>query len=153
MVRKNQNFKTVRPMEKDVIVLNKGITTTQVETTLYTANEACTLVRLVGNIGVSNSGTGVEVLMAIVRVRANLGVQTLSFSDGGRLYQPEADVLWTHALQMPGITVEGGHFAIDVPVDVKGMRKLTKDDSIRFVLDASATAGNILGVITSFVKL
>ena len=124
-----------RPIEKDVITVHQTPTSTsQLETLLYTADDPCTVIRIVGNLVALGTYAGVGWgHIAIVKVDANLGASTLDNTNGNFVYRPEHNVLWH------GSYCIEENVAINLPVDVKGMRKLREQDSIRLIVRGANT--------------
>ena len=137
-----------RLVDKAIINVKKtAIGTSQVATILRTAGEAETLVRLVGNIAIIAGANAGFLRMLIALVRDGQVASAISATDAGTLYAPEQDVLWYRNVATSGSLDQ------DIGIDVKGMRKLRKGDTIQFLaIGSAADITDIEGAVTSFYK-
>lgn len=139
-------YKSKRPIEKDIINVHLTSAGTQQEAVIYTADDPCTVSGLRGNLMVTGTVTPDTFRFVIVRVPANLGASTLGTTSGGFLYRPENEVLFSFAGRLYNV----GDF-INVPIDIKAMRKLRETDSIRVEFVSGGTS-KLDGCINIFSK-
>lgn len=144
---------TKRPIDKGLVVVSQNISTTQQETDLVSATFPCTAtgIRWDGDI-LSTASGGSAGYWAIVIVREGLSANTLSFTDGAALYEPEQDVLayghWTVTDLDAGTGDANMHFS----GSTKSMRKLMGGDKLQFISKGSVTIGTINGCVQVFCK-
>ncbi len=141
-------------MEKDIIsVKGAAVGTSLTQKTLYTCAERCTLTRIVGNVSLAKGGgTQGAVALAITRVPEGGSALELDLTDGNQLQDAPERVLWHQTLMMHA-DVEGPG-TINIPIDVRGQRKLRQGDIIMLKTKAdSADAADLAGSLTTFVKL
>jgi len=123
-------------------------TTTQAANNLLISAESRqTLVRIVGNMSIRTS-SHVVTIVAIVMVKENTNAEildvTLTSTDAYPL-RPE-DVLWIGKFS----SVDAWSNLI---VDVKGMRKLRKNDVIQIIARTPAGTGSVQYAFKTFCKL
>ena len=142
-----------RIVDKAIIAVSHvGQGTTQNQTTIRTVPERETTIRIVGNIAcVEDAPAGDARLgMAIVIVSKGLSVGNLDITNNNTFYATPENVLW-HQM-VPFNAGDGQEY--NLVIDVRGMRKLRKDDTVLFILDASlASTADVAGVLTYFCKL
>lgn len=149
-------FKQARPIDKSIVAIdhNYVAANAQTQTVLITATFPCTITGLRWELDTDNGGaTNAVVAWAIVLLRENVTVDTLAFSDGTSLYNPEQNVLaW--GISRP--TVSGstaGPRVIHDEGTTKTMRKLMVGDRLVFISKPSAVwTGDLDGAIQFFCK-
>ena len=142
-------YSTPRPIDKKLINVSQAPTTTQAETTLFTARGACTVAGLRWDL--QAYGNGAEFCgWALVLIRDGQTTPSIVVSTGGAsFYEPEQDVLafgrWNGAIS--------GSVVTRWTDSTKTMRKLKDGDKIVFLSRANASSTDeILGTFQLFCK-
>lgn len=146
-----------RPIDKNLICINKAwsAASTQMETTLITATFPATItgVRWSLNVWTADSSSTGILTWAIIRVKDGLSASTLSFSDGGTVFEPEQEVLAFGSSVLQQNDLNAGPLTQHFEGDTKTMRKLMGGDKIMFIAKPEAVwTGGIDGVIQFFAK-
>lgn len=142
-----------RPIDKGLIVVSQGLSTTQGSTGLVGATFPCTVTGIrwdlsfLGGSAAANDGA-----WAIIIVRDGLAASTMSLTDGASLYQPEQDVLAFGTFRVADSDGGDGGQGMRVSGSTKSMRKLMGGDAILFITLGAAVAGNLRGVVQLFCK-
>lgn len=145
-------FVAKRPIDKELIAINRDITTAQVETTLTSATFPCTVTGLRWSIGVINTYAGNNPLYwAIVLVKDGNAASGIATSNGSSLYQPEQNVLAFGVCELDN-PADGGVSAYQFEGSTKSMRKLMGGDQLLFIANAGANGYSIRGAIQFFCK-
>ena len=145
--------KNISP-KRQILKINENIihapSALQIAQDLFEATDPVTLVRIVGNVFFAAAGTGGTVGIAIVIVREGFTPLTISIASSAEIYDRPEDILWSQIGRNPAADTV---MVINIPVDVKGMRKLKRGDSIQVLTIASATgAVQVVGNVTIFLK-
>lgn len=146
-----------RPIDKNLIYINKAwsAASDQMETTLITATFPATItgVRWSLNVWSADSTLTNVVTWAIIRVKDGLSASTLSFSDGGTVFEPEQEVLAFGNSVVPPIDINVGPIVQHFEGDTKTMRKLMGGDKIMFIAKPEQNwTGSVDGIIQFFAK-
>lgn len=146
-----------RPIDKSIVFFNhaNAADATQNQTPIAgPATFPCTITGLRWNIDVeTDSLTEVFMIWAIVILREGVAADTISFSGGASIYQPEQNVLAWGYCNLPPTTSSGGPEVRHFEGTTKTMRKLMMGDQIVVITKPSAVhTGNVGGVIQSFCK-
>ncbi len=147
--------RAVRPIDKEIKVVNKSITASQQATTLKTTTFPCTVVGLRWNISASTILTSSTSLLywAIIVVRDGLAASTISTSDAADFYTPEQNVLAYGISAFPDADAGAGSVIQNWSGSSKTMRKLKGGDLLQFiVIGTAASQGGCDGVIQFFCK-
>ena len=150
-----RTFKTVRPIDKDIINVNKpGVDASQVTTVIRTSTQAETMAGIRGNLSARKGGsatTSATLAIAIVKVPDGKNPSTLLLTDGVGMYNPEQDVLWhKHVVFVEAVDALQWY---DWDVEVKTMRKMKTDDTIQVIMIASDTnTADVIGALSIFCK-
>ena len=144
-----------RIVEKEIrSISTSAVGTSQTNTTLYTAAERSTIVRIVGSIMFAKGGSASSgsTQVVIQRVAEGQTAQTLDLTTGNELVDDASLILWHGAVRPPaGADADWAH---NFHIDVRGMRKMRVGDTI--VISYLSTAADMLdaaGSITVFRKL
>jgi len=135
-----------RPIDKSLIYVAKSSVTAQVSTDLVTATFPCTITGLRWNI--ENKSASSTAIWAIILVKDGNSANTMAFSDGATMYEPEQNVLAWGVISVG--TDNGGE-----PAQIgttKSMRKLMGGDKLVFITAAVAGTADITGGIQFFCK-
>ncbi len=146
---------SARPIDKDLIVVNQAVTTTQVVTTLKTTTFPCTIVGIRWDLSVlSIIGTGNSVTAwAIVVVRDGDAAQTLALSNGASFYEPEESCLAFGLTHVVDNDIGGGPNSFHFSGSTKTMRKLKGGDLVQLIsLSSVAVSSELDGVVQYFCK-
>ncbi len=139
-----------RPINKQLVFVDRNAGSTQLTTTLITATFPCTIVGLRWSIAIDQSaGTGTaKGAWLIARVKESTTVSTMSFSNGASFYEPEEEVMAFERWSIDNNT-ETKMFN----GDTKTMRKLQSGDQILFLaLGVATDTSNIEGIVQFFCK-
>jgi len=139
-----------RPIDKGLVNVIHGISTTQAETTLITATFPCTVTGLRWEIGAIGGPQSTSVRWAIIIVRDGNSANTIGASDGSDLYAPEQDVMAFGVQWCPD--TDNGNSNIHWTGSTKSMRKLMGGDKIIFVTKGSFSNGTVNGCVQLFCK-
>ncbi len=142
-----------RPVEKVAReIVKNALPATQSDETLFTASQAQTLVRIVGNLCFNKDSpladTDVNLLLVIRHEPEGVTLPTIS-AGAGVVLDAEQHILHGFAARFNDGWVEPlVHY-----VDVRAMRKLKEGDVIRLSLDTNqASAIDVSGFLTLFLK-
>lgn len=145
-----------RPIDKNLIMVAKTVTTTQASTNLVTATFPCTVTGLRWDLTYRQSAansSATSVVWAVVRVKDGLSASTMSTSDGSDLYAPEQEVLTYGTSTFPPGTSGAGAITYHWSDSTKTMRKLMGGDKISLiVLSDVASSGSLFGCVQLFCK-
>ena len=142
-----------RPIDKNLISITQGLSTTQQETVLLTVTFPSTIVGLRWSLsfhGAAASATNYN--WAIVVVRDGLSASTMSMSDAGDFYTPEQDVLAFGNGRCTDLDLGAGPGNRVHEGATKTMRKMKGGDQLIFITDASAIQGQCIGIVQFFRK-
>ncbi len=139
-----------RPIDKGLVNVIQGISTTQDATVLITATFPCTITGLRWEIGLIGGPLATAVRWAIIIVRDGNIAGTIGASDAGDFYTPEQDVMAFGCVFLEDTDV--GSSAFVVSGSTKSMRKLMGGDQIMFIHSASQSNGTLNGVVQLFCK-
>ncbi len=142
-----------RPIDKDLIVVQKTITAAQQTTTLKTTTFPCTVVGIRWELMATCIVAGQSTLTwAIVLVKDGEAANTMSITDAATFYAPEQNVLAFGVANFAGTTI-GDVTPATWQGSTKTMRKLMGGDVLQLLVDGTfATQGSFLGVIQFFCK-
>ena len=144
-----------RPMDKQVVHVRQGVTSSQQSITLHTATTRKTLVRIVGNLSVqvddsAESGGATFVIVKVPEGVSAPAITAIATSSAVVLDALDHEVLWAGALAQDAVA-SGYHWSFNI--DVKGQRILREGDTIMFLCKSSvADMGDWALVVTEFFK-
>ncbi len=107
--RQRPVMRGARPIDKQIIGVNKSVSTAQLVTTLFTATFPCTVVGIRWDLSSLNSIASTNTLLwALVLVKEGETVDTLGLADSAPLYNPEQNVIAHGVHLFPPAGVAGG---------------------------------------------
>lgn len=150
--RAKANFRTPRPVDKQLVVVQNLILATQVSQVLHTSTFPCTITGLRWDLEVASDHAAKDRLgWAIVIVKDGLSASALSFTGGSDFYTPEQNVLAFGTCALNANTTGDGseHYS----GSTKTMRKLMGGDQLVFIANGAVAANKeLFGVVQFFCK-
>ena len=142
-----------RAIKKDALQFVYTQGTTQSNNTIFTTDEAMTLVRVVGNVMSKGITVGDSTLaFGLQIVRSGNASAPLSTSSGVAPFTAnKRNILFTRLTRE---TLDNDHPPVHFDINVKGMRKLWEGDLLVFSTFASgSSAHSVIGSLTAFSKM
>jgi len=142
-----------RPIDKNLVVVNQAVTSTQQQTDLITATFPATVTGLRWSLSALGSAVSASMVSwAIVLVKDGVSASTISQSDGAQMYQPEQNVLAFGVFYLADSDAGTGPTVNSWEGSTKTMRKLMGGDKIAFIAKANANTVPLDGVVQFFTK-
>ncbi len=151
--RQRPVMRGARPIDKQIIGVNKSVSTAQLVTTLFTATFPCTVVGIRWDLSSLNSIASTNTLLwALVLVKEGETVDTLGLADSAPLYNPEQNVIAHGVHLFPPAGVAGGPVSREEEGSTKSMRKLQGGDQLQLLFLASSASVEVQGTVQFFCK-
>lgn len=144
-----------RPVGKNnVNIVKATVSTTQLQTTLFTTTYPATITGLRWQVSASNIiAADSTVQWAIVKVNQGLSASTMGAADAGTFYLPEQNMLVWGISYVKGSTSATGPGVVNFQGETKTMRKLQGGDVLAFIVVAGvANSIGIIGSVQFFTK-
>lgn len=143
-----------RPIDKSLVVINKTVGTSQLETTLETATFPCTITGLRWDLMSHSTLTTGNVVInwAIIIVKDGNSANTMATSDASSLYQPEQNVLAYGCGIFPDADAGQGPIGRTWTGNTKTMRKLMAGDKLALIALATGASAPLYGAVQFFCK-
>lgn len=146
-----------RPIDKVLpgIAMNP-LVAAQLDQDLVTAATACTATGIRWSLNVTGTVASAALCeggWAIVILRDGRTANTMSFTGGANLYEPEQDVLAFGRWSVKGTTANNGPGSMHFEGDTKTMRKLKIGDKLAFIALGEATNSvEVTGTVQVFCR-
>ncbi len=145
------NFRTARPIDKQLKAIKQTVAATQLSSLLLTVTFPCTITGLRWELSVRNDHAAVDsIFWALVIVRDGNIASAIGVSDAADFYAPETDVLAFGNIQLAPNNATTGDSTHTWNGSTKTMRKMMGGDTLQLLVDGSAAASKEFGGVVQF---